>query len=235
MIRFVLIFLVLTTAVSAQDIRARQDEVNIDLSIAKAQQSASASFTRNWHVGRNKKIIIGTGLRTTAFLAHDVYYVTAPAELTSGSKGPQVFFKSNILANMDSLLVRRPSLFFINTQIDLGYQFNDKLSVVFNIDVFGLTFGKGVDGTYINGAQTSDAQAKPTTFNLLLVSDNDRGSLNSQLFAKYSLNEKWSLKGGFGFLFTEYTTATEVQQSPSPNDRFRKKSLMFMLGTVIRI
>ena len=102
--------------------------------------------------------------------------------------------------------------------------------VRFNIDAIGFSFGKSTTGNYINGAQGSVESSQPTAFNVLLISDNDRGSLNSAFFGRYLLNKKWGIKGGVQFLFTEYTTDTEVQQFPEPNDRFRNKSLMFMLG-----
>ena len=67
--------------------------------------------------------------------------------------------------------------------------------------------------------------AKPTPFNVLLISDNDRGSLNSELFVRYKWNDSWGVKLGFQFLFAEYTTDKEVQTTPTgdKNDRFRKK------------
>jgi hypothetical protein len=77
--------------------------------------------------------------------------------------------------------------------------------------------------------------AKPTSLNLLLVSDNDKGSLNSELFARYLIGEKWGIKGGVQFLFSEYTTDTELQQFPEPNDRFRNKSLMFSAGVSYKL
>ncbi|MDZ7646567.1 MAG: hypothetical protein U5K54_04975 [Cytophagales bacterium] len=38
------------------------------------------------------------------------------------------------------------------------------------------------------------------------------------------------LKVAYQYLFTEYTTDTEVQQLPEPNDRFRNKSSMLSVG-----
>jgi hypothetical protein len=76
---------------------------------------------------------------------------------------------------------------------------------------------------------------KPTAFNVLLISDNDHGTLNSELYAKYYFNEDWGIKIGAQFLFTEYTTDTEVQQFPEPNDRFRNKSLMLAIGVIRKL
>jgi len=90
-------------------------------------------------------------------------------------------------------------------------------------------------GNYINGTQTAVENSKPTAFNVLLISDNDRGSLNSELYGKYYLNDTWGIKLGVQFLFTEYTTDTEVQQFPEPNDRFRNKSLLLAFGIVCKL
>ena len=77
--------------------------------------------------------------------------------------------------------------------------------------------------------------AHPTPFNVLLISDNDRGTLNSELYANYFLNEKWGLKLAGQFLFTEYTTQYEIQQYPEANDRFRNKSLLLAIGVVRKL
>jgi hypothetical protein len=57
---------------------------------------------------------------------------------------------------------------------------------------------------------------------------------NSEFFARYLLDENGESKE-VQFLFTEYTTDTEVQQFPEPNDRFRNKSLLFMAGVSYKL
>jgi hypothetical protein len=119
--------------------------------------------------------------------------------------------------------------------VTLGYNLSERLSFRFNIDAIGFSFGKSTTGNYINGVRGSRQSGSPTLFNLLLISDNDKGSLNSEFFARYLLNEKWGIKGGVQFLFTEYTTDSEIQQYPEPNDRFRNKSLMFSAGVSYKL
>jgi len=68
---------------------------------------------------------------------------------------------------------------------------------------------------------------KPTTLNLLLTSDNDIGTLNSEFFARYWIKPAWAIKAGYTFLFTEFTTNRELTFN---NDRFRNKAGMFMVG-----
>ncbi len=127
-------------------------------------------------------------------------------------------------------MIQSPQTNSINASINIDYKISSKITVGFNIDAIGFSFGAEKKGNYINGTQGKNTEGKPTAFNVLLISDNDQGSLNSELYLKYLCTDKWAIKTAAQFLFTEYTTETEVQQFPSPNDRFRNKSLLFAVG-----
>lgn len=73
---------------------------------------------------------------------------------------------------------------------------------------------------------------RPTTLNLLLVGDNDIGSLNSNFSLRYLVHEKWQVQAGYQFLFTEFTTKAVLAND---NDRFRRKSGLLMLGVQYRL
>lgn len=195
----------------------------------------SLSTYKNFQFGRERRIGVGLGLRYSGFLGANLYYITAPAELTSGSTGPLVIFKENIEQNIDSLLVKSPQVNALNLAINLCYRISPSVILGFNIDAIGFSFGAKTRANYINGVEGKNTMATPTSFNILLISDNDRGSLNSELYVRYRLNEKLDMKAAGQFLFTEYTTETDVQQYPEPNDRFRNKSLLFGLGVVYKI
>jgi hypothetical protein len=220
---------------SFSQVRSQSNELGITTAIGHTQASVSALFLHDWELWKSKKFAIGAGMRFTSYFAANQYYITAPAELTSGSTGPFVIFKENIDSNIDTFLIKSPQVNLLNLVVNLRYKFNEKVTVGFNIDVIGLSFGGSTRGNYINGVEGAMENAEPTTFNILLISDNDRGSLNSELYGKYYWNEKWSLKLGAQFLFTEYTTDSEVQQYPEPNDRFRKKSLMMAVGVTYKL
>lgn len=115
----------------------------------------------------------------------------------------------------------------LNLSLNFGYNFSKKFSAGLTIDAIGFSFGKKQNGIYYgnNFATGVPVTAKPTGFNVLLISDNDKGSLNSELFARYKWNDSWGVKLGLQFFFAEYTTNTEVQTTPGgdKNDRFRKK------------
>jgi len=197
---------------------------------AKYQGTLALSYIHLWKLGANQKLGIGIGGRFTSYLAANQYYITAPAQLTSESSSPLIIFKDNITSNIDTFLVKSPQLNCLNLSINIDYQVSKKITAGFNIDALGFSFGGSRSGNYINGPSGKMTNAVPTTFNLLLVSDNDRGSLNSEFYTRYSLNELWAVKLGAQFLFTEYTTSTKVQQLPEQNDRFRNKSLLVCLG-----
>lgn len=209
--------------------------IDLNMGVGDTEGSLAGSFNYDKGLGKNRKVVLGFGARFTSYLGKSQYYITAPAKLTSGSTGPGVLFKENIEANLDTFLIKTSQVNSFNLVLTLGYNLSERLMLRFNIDAIGFSFGKNVNGNYINGAQGSIESANPTAFNLLLISDNDKGSLNSELFARYLLNDKWAIKGGIQFLFTEFTTDSEVQQFPEPNDRFRNKSLMFSAGVSYKL
>lgn len=225
----------LQTLASAQSIPSAYKFADLNVAIGDTEGTGALSFNFDKNLGKRSRIVAGFGARFTSYLGKNQYYITAPAELTSGDTGPGVIFKENIEANIDTFLIQTPQVNSLNLMITLGYNVSSKLLLRFNIDVIGFSFGKELNGNYINGSQGAMVSATPSPFNLLLVSDNDKGSLNSEFFARYLLNDRWGLKGGAQFHFTEYTTATEVQQYPAPNDRFRNKSLMFMVGVSMKL
>jgi long-subunit fatty acid transport protein len=180
--------------------------------------SASIDFNHLWLLGKSRKIEVGVGGRFTSFFGSSKYFTSAPASLAGND------------SSVDSLLLQNPQLNALNVSLHLGYRLLPKLHVGFNIDAFGFTFGAQQSGTYFSGNAGQAVNAKPTSFNALLIGNNDRGTLNSEFFARYFFNEKWGVKVAFQYLFTEYTTDSQVQQAPETNDRFRYKARMVSIG-----
>lgn len=205
---------------------------NFDLAFAFGGQqiTISPSWAHLHGIGSKGKFKIGYGVRFNAVFGSNQAFVTAPAKLTSGKTGLGVIFTENIPANFDTLDLVKSQVNSLNAFINLQYSITSKFELGFNIDALGFSFGGQQGGTFRSNGLNSAATAKPTGFNLLLTSDNDLGSLNSELYARYWLNEKWAIKGGLTFIFTEYTTTRKIQTSPEPNDRFRYKNLQAMLG-----
>jgi hypothetical protein len=228
-----LLGIIVSSSALAQETNSRAlSFAEVSFSAASYRGALSSSYWKNLQLGEKRKFGIGLGIRYTGFLGANIYYITAPAELTSGDTGPLVIFKENIEENVDSLLIKSPQVHSINLAINLNYKVSPKVILGFNIDALGFSFGKKTQANYINGIEGKLTTAKPTEFNILLISDNDRGSLNSEFYGKYEMNDKWDLKLFIQFLFTEYTTETKVQQFPAENDRFRNKSLLGGFGVV---
>ncbi|MFN8344849.1 MAG: hypothetical protein U0X91_07595 [Spirosomataceae bacterium] len=197
--------------------------------------SAAVSYNRLYGVGNSKRFKVGGGIRLTSLFGKDLNYYTAPARLTSGQVGPQVLFVENILANLDTLTLTKTQTNALNLVIHLQYSF-PKWDIGFNIDAAGVTLGGQQTGTFLaksTGSRYHGTQqaAKPTLLNVLLVSDNDRGSLNSELYARYWLTDKTGIRAGATFQFAEYTTS---QPLTFENDRFRHKTLMPFLAVSFR-
>ena len=223
----VIIFLSFAAAAQQKTKRAVDQFADISIGIGSSQGTGSIAYVYNWKIGKRKKWEAGFGARFTSYFGSNLYFKTAPAKLTSGKTGPAVLFADDIVPNIDSVLFPKAQINSFNLSLNFGYNFSKKFSAGLSIDAIGFSFGKKQSGIYYgnNFATGIPITAKPTGFNLLLISDNDKGSLNSELFARYKWNGSWGVKLGLQFFFAEYTTATEVQTTPGgdKNDRFRKK------------
>lgn len=186
--------------------------------IGSSQGSVSVDYFHLWKFGKSKRIEIGLGGRFTSYFGTSKYYSSAPASLAADEK------------KSDSLLLQSPQVNALNLAINLGYRISPKFGVGFNIDAIGLSFGGKQNGSYINGNQGQATSAKPTSFNILLVGNNDKGSLNSEFYLRYFFKDRLAIKLAYQFLLTEYTADSEIQQLPKPNDRFRNKASLFSLG-----
>lgn len=234
-----LVFLCLTFAFSSALISQNELEEkkgykysnNFDLAFSVSNQFMGAlSWTHFHSLTKKKRFKIGYGLRFNAQSGKNLYYVTAPAKLTSKRTDPGVLFSEIFYENVDTFYVSKSQNNSLNISINLQYTLKEKLDIGFNIDAVGFAFGGKTNGRYISSQSPDNNSlqtASPTSYNLLLVSDNDIGMLNSELYARYWLKEKWALKVGASFVFTEYTTKNKLRLE---NDRWRNKALMGMVG-----
>jgi hypothetical protein len=208
---------------------------DVSFAIGSSEGAFSLSYWRNWKVTKNGKLQLGLGARLSNYFGSNQYYRTAPAKLTSGKSSFGALFAEDIPGNIDSFkVVGGHNMSSVNIAFNARYIITPRFYAGFNIDLTGFTLGGKKEGNYINGSITQTVKAKPTGFNILLISDSDRGSLNSELYAAYRLTPRIAIKGAFQFIFTEYTTDTKVQVvNGIENDRFRRKSGMASLGVQI--
>ncbi|MBC7936196.1 MAG: hypothetical protein H7Y86_12675 [Rhizobacter sp.] len=211
--------------------------VDIAGTVGNQQGSVAASYVYNWKFGFGKKKNweVGIGARLTSSFGTKLEYTTAgPAKFTRTSTTPfLIVFAGQRPENWDTLTVQRTFVNALNITANFGYNFTSKWSGGFNIDLIGASFGRKSPAVFVsNGITTSEPSAKPTAFNILLTGDHDRGSLNSEFFVKYKLNDKWAVRGVYQFLFTEHTTPHIEQLLPDGTsiNRFRNKSNNFGIG-----
>ncbi|PWJ58788.1 putative outer membrane protein [Dyadobacter jejuensis] len=209
--------------------------VDFAATVGSANGTVALSYVHNWRLGKKKRIEAGIGARLTTAFGKKLDYTTAgPASLTRSFTTPfLIFFAGQQTENWDTLSVQRPLVNALNLTVNLGYNFNSRLSAGFNIDLIGASFGRSSSAILqSNGNLRTEPSAKPTVFNVLLTGDHDRGSLNSEFFLKYKINSNWGVRAIYQFLFTEYQTQDIVQIAGDGTeiDRFRNKANNFGLG-----
>lgn len=219
LLSFALAVLITLTGVAQQkSFPKKQQYADLSFGFGNSQVSIVGGYYHNWNFGKKNRFFVGTGVRFGNYSGKNISFLSAPASLAAEE------------SKTDTLFGPSPSIYSFNTFINLGYNLTAKLQAGFNIDVLGFSFGpEGSPVFRSNGGQVT-TKAKPTSFNLLLVGNNDRGTLNSEFYLRYKFNDKLGLKGSYQYLFTELTTETKVQTIPEQNDRFRKKAGLFSVG-----
>jgi hypothetical protein len=240
--RFVLLllFFVIPGMVVAQTTSSRYREQHyFDAAIAVGDESFSGSLAWSHLHGIGKKkqrLKVGYGVRYTSFVAANKYYTTAPSKYTSTVQSLGTIFSETIHENIDTITTATALTHSLNLVLYLQYTLSEKFDIGCNIDLFGVSFGPSrqfniISNVYDSG-QEPVQQGSPTTLNLLLTSDNDIGSLNSEFFVRYRLTPKISLRGGYAFLFSEYRTDKDLSFDDGRivNDRYRYKAPMGFIG-----
>lgn len=222
----IILFLLLSHTLSAQYLYPKTQR-NFDLAVAFGSAfSPSVSYQNLYGIGKADRFKIGWGVRLNTFFSGQKNYITAPARLTSGSQSIVALFTENIAGNLDTLQLTKSRLGSVNGTIVLQYSFK-KLDLGFNIDFIGFSFGGKQTGKFVAGESNSlnntSQTARPTPFNLLLISDSDIGSLNSELYFRYWVDNRFAVRAGASFQFLEYTANRALTFE---NDRFRHKALL---------
>jgi len=197
-------------------------------SFGSGQFAGSLSWSHLHGLGSKKqKLKIGYGLRFLSYFGSDQNYTTAPAKYTSNE------------ADIDTLKFASSQINSLNVSLHIQYSIVKKVEVGFNIDAVGFSFGGSQKAGLVSSVRGTIApiqSAKPTSLNLLLVGDNDIGSLSSEFYVRYWITERFGIRGGLNYLFTEYTTdnALKLDNGRIEVDRFRNKSMMGFLALTFK-
>jgi hypothetical protein len=244
-IRWICIFISCPVLIYAQEAPAKhyreQHYFDVALAGADGRFSTALSWSHLHGIGKKKqRLHIGYGLRFTNFIAANKYFTTAPAEYTSDVQGVGTIFSETIEENIDTITTATALTFSLNLALYIQYTLTPKIDVGCNIDVVGFSFGPSksfnVISSVYDAGQEPVQRASPTAFNLLLTSDNDIGSLNSEFYARYKFNSKFSVRAGYAFLFSEYQTDNSLSFDDGRivNDRYRYKAAMGFVGVTFK-
>ena len=234
---FYLFFSVITLNLSAQGLDKTYKTFDLAVSSGKGSFSPAISFTQLWGLGKSNRFKVGYVVRVTPHFGGETNFRTAPAKFTSGSSSFSALYADDIVANIDTFRVKSFQTFAVNIGVVIQYAVTNKLEVGFNIDATGKTWGTTVTGDLISkrnkrkfqdGSTTSDAN--PETWNFLLVSDSDIGSLNSEIYARYWITNKIGIRAGISYQFVELTTEKKVEIKGRLNDTWRYKNTMPMIA-----
>ena len=217
-------FCLSSVLLAQDDTQTTKNLADLSIGFGKGTFSTAISGFRLHPVALKKKFHLGYGLRYTGFFGSNKEYITAPADVSEGN-----FLKPQNKAKLDTITFASTQVNSVNLNVHLAYAINPKLLVGFNIDAIGFSVGSPRGGVLQSNGVLSSVQAEVSSFNVLLTGDYDKGSLNSEFYALYALNDKFKLKGGVSFIFTEYTTDKKIA-SNFDNDQFRNKNLGLMLG-----
>jgi hypothetical protein len=220
----------------AQDVKRGSQQIAFTASGGAGNGAAALAFTHNIGIGKSKKFKVGFGLRFSSYFSGKKDYVTAPSSLTSASQNLGTIFSESYEQNYDTVHFNNTQTNMLNLLINLEYNVYGPLDVGFNIDAIGVGFGPTGTGIFqtslANPYAGKEVSGKPNPWNVLLTSDNDIGSLNSEGYIRYRRNQHWGYLAGFTFLFSEFKTDNKLTFN---NDRFRYKSLMGMIGITYKL
>ncbi len=200
-------------------------EAGVTLSTNGGMTAIGLNGMQYWGFGKKqRRFKVGVGLRNTSSFGSDgLEYITAPADLTSDE------------ANIDTLSLSGTQVNALNLFLALRYDATERWGVEFNIDLAGISYGGEKDGTLQFRGTDNATKATPTAGNVLLVGDNDIGSVNSEFMVTYRYKSNWRFKAGAVFLFNEYSIDPVYRYTNSAGkvletERYRTKQMTFGVG-----
>lgn len=227
----VLLIGILTSGLALAQWR-NNSSVKLNANVGQSEALVSLAAFQHVPIAFNKRLKVGLGLRSNHYFSGQQNYETAPARITTNQTGPQVLFIPSYPQNIDTFRVSNSQVNSLNLAIDFQFDITPKWRVGTNIDLIGISYGPKTNGDFISSFSPDpntprNFSSTPTPTNILLISDNDVGSLNSEFYAQYQLNHWFDINAGLSFHFAELTTAFKPIFD---NDRFRRKSVMGFVG-----
>jgi hypothetical protein len=205
-----------------------QREHHADLTYAYGQNSMSISgnVVKNFKFLKTEKLHLGVGARALYFQGKSLSYLTAPAKHNKSETG------------IDTVLVQKPMFISVNLSLNASYHFNNQWALGCNVDAIGFTFGKKQTAEYYPSLDAqnestprkklTNESVRPSKNNFLLLGKNNKGVICSEVFVRYTYQERYALKLGYSMLISEYSSLNRIGHNG--NYRFRNTSGLIMFG-----
>lgn len=193
----------------------------------------SVAWSHFHNVGKKRKNLkLGYGIRIHALFGVNRRFVTAPAKLTRNVTGPLAVFAEKQKNNYDTIFISRPQTNAINVFFTIQYTFKQRWDLGFILDLVGMSFGPKQVSIYTSsknppGMYAQAQSAYPSGFNLLLLGDNNLGTISTDLFLRFWITNQWAVIGSAHYMYNEYMTVNTLRLD---NDRFRNQFFSGSLG-----
>ncbi|MCX6218057.1 hypothetical protein [Spirosoma sp.] len=225
---------------------------DLGMAYSNDHYNPSIAYYQLIHIGERKLFSLGWTARLGAFYGDNLNYYTAPAGLTRGKSGLGAIGAPLIVNNIDTVRYD----YITNTSLNIGIraQLNlGKLEIGGSADLLGIAFGKSRLGRYISstgqykvysstGADSTTAyfkgantfqKSRPSALNVRLLGDNDRGTLATEIYARYRVSQRMGIKLGYQWLTTETTVSN--RDIIADNNRFRNRAGMAYLAITLPV
>lgn len=164
----------------------------LDGALLKSQSGSGVNLSAGWKVWSwfDNQLQVTTGVRVG-------FWTSGPVEAKNIS-GDAVKIKGRVRVGSANLLIGAEG------------QITSAFSAGFNIDLVGASLGEW-------NPENATENASVTPLNLLLGGNPDLGTLNSEFWLGWTINDRWMIRGGLNHHFTESRTRNTFAQA----DRFR--------------
>ncbi len=154
--------------------------LDLDGSFGYGSDAWRASLSSQWRLSVGSRLALGAGARLT-------YY--------AGEAGEYRNQGATAIA-LPATLEIDPSVWGLNLMVSGQVRLIRRLIAGANIDVAGIAGGPD--------RSAGGASLEPAPWSLLLYGDDDRGSLNSEFFLGYDLDDRFQLRGGVSHYVVGY-------------------------------
>ena len=218
--------IIIPLLLSFSGISQREHNTGLHFGFGKTS-SITGDIVKNFKLLKSEKLFIGAGARAGVIYSSDkISFYTAPAKYAKEQDG------------IDTMRVNKPIMVPVNVSISVSYFLNNKLSAGIFIDIAGFTFGgKKKSDFYPSLLQQksegkrnvlNEQYAKPMINNFNMIGNYRKGTTFNEVFVRYQVHERFSVKANFLLITTEYISEKRIAYKS--NYRFRNTSTQFGIG-----